>query len=93
MKDEIVETISNAIENLPEECRKIFKLLIYEELKPADVAEMLQISVSTVYNQKSRALQALRIMLSENTLALACLLQMLNFLQIDNLHPANAIFS
>lgn len=93
MKDEIVQTISNAIDNLPDECRKIFKLLIYEELKPADVAEMLQISVSTVYNQKSRALQALRIRLSENSLALACLLQMLACLQIDNLHPATGIIS
>ncbi|HEX6428118.1 MAG TPA: RNA polymerase sigma-70 factor [Niastella sp.] len=91
MKSEIVEAISNAIENLPEECKKIFKLLIYKELKPAEVADMLQISVSTVYNQKSRAVQALRIMLSENSMAIAWLLLTIARLQIDILHPACGI--
>ena len=50
-----MEAIHNAIENLPEECRRIFKVLYYEELQPAEVAELLQISVNTVYVQKSRA--------------------------------------
>ena len=88
IKQEILESISNAIEHLPEECRKIFKLLIYKELTPAEVAEMLQISVSTVYNQKSRALQALRIMLSENSMATILLIFTITRLQIDILHPA-----
>jgi RNA polymerase sigma-70 factor (family 1) len=88
IKQEILESISNAIEHLPEECRKIFKLLIYEELTPAEVAEMLQISVSTVYNQKSRALQALRIVFSENSQATVMLLLTMAQLQIDFLHPA-----
>ena len=91
IKQEILEAISNAIEQLPEECRKVFKLLIYKELTPAEVAEMLQISVSTVYNQKSRAVQALRIMLSENSMAIAWLLLTMARLQIDILHPVSGI--
>ena len=93
IQQEIVEAVSNAIENLPEECKKVFKLLIYNELKPAEVAEMLQISVSTVYNQKSRAVQALRIVFSENSMALAWLLLTLARLQIDLLHPSGGIRS
>jgi RNA polymerase sigma-70 factor (ECF subfamily) len=61
IKAELVEAVRNAIEELPEECRKIFKLLYYEELKPAEIAEDLQISVSTVYVQKGRAMKALKL--------------------------------
>lgn len=91
IKQEILEAISHAIEQLPEECKKVFKLLIYKELTPAQVADMLQISVSTVYNQKSRALQALRMLLSENSMAIAWLLLTMARLQIELLHPASGI--
>jgi len=60
IKDELVELVRKAINNLPAECSRIFKMLFYENLTPNEVAEILQISVSTVYNQKSRAMQALR---------------------------------
>ena len=74
IKDELVEMVRIAIEELPEECRRIFKMLYYEELSPAEVAEILNISVSTVYNQKSRAVKALRITLAEHPLVIAWLL-------------------
>ncbi|MBO9201411.1 MULTISPECIES: RNA polymerase sigma factor [Niastella] len=83
IKAEIVETIHKAIENLPDECRKIFKLLYYDELKPAEVAALLQISVNTVYVQKSRAMQVLRLRLSENQLAVAWLFYTLALLELD----------
>jgi RNA polymerase sigma-70 factor (family 1) len=66
IKTELVEALHNAIGELPEECRRIFKLLYFEGLKPADIAELLQISVNTVYVQKSRAMQALRLSLNNN---------------------------
>jgi RNA polymerase sigma-70 factor (family 1) len=83
IKTEIVEAINQAIENLPEGCRKIFKMLYYEELKPADVAATLEISVNTVYVQKNRALNLLRLKLAENVLAIAWLLHTMALLQID----------
>jgi RNA polymerase sigma-70 factor (ECF subfamily) len=81
IKVEIIEAIHAAIENLPEECRKIFKLLYYEEMKPAEIADRLQISVNTVYVQKSRAIGILRIKLRETPLALAWFLQAMALLE------------
>jgi hypothetical protein len=49
-------------------------MLYYEELSPAEVAGILNISVSTVYNQKSRAVKALRITLAEHPLVITWLL-------------------
>ena len=57
----LVESMHNAIEELSEGCRLIFKLLVYEGLKPSEIAAALQISVNTVYGQKKRAMKALRI--------------------------------
>lgn len=74
IKDELVELVRRAINNLPAECSKIFKMLFYENLTPNEVAEILHISVSTVYNQKSRAMQALRIALADHPLAITLLL-------------------
>lgn len=81
IKDELVELVRRAINNLPTECGKIFKMLFYENLTPNEVAEILQISVSTVYNQKSRAMQALRIALADHPLAITILLAMGIYMQ------------
>jgi RNA polymerase sigma-70 factor (family 1) len=82
IKTEIVEVIYNNIEDLPGECRKIFKLLFYDELKPAEVAARLQISVNTVYVQKSRAVSMLRLKLAEHPLVLAWFIQSLACLEM-----------
>ncbi|OQP54330.1 hypothetical protein A4H97_22875 [Niastella yeongjuensis] len=66
IKADIEETLYKAIEELPEECKKIFKLLFYESLKPAEVADKLNISVSTVYVQKQIAIQKLRLALGDD---------------------------
>lgn len=57
----ILAAIHNAVEELPAECGRVFKMLFYDELEPAEIAVKLNIALSTVYNQKSRALLALRI--------------------------------
>jgi RNA polymerase sigma-70 factor (family 1) len=78
IQDELLDRVHVAIENLPGECRKIFKMLYFDELKPAEVAEILQVSASTVYNQKSLALKALRLALgSEHSFALTLILHIL----------------
>ncbi|WP_166437234.1 RNA polymerase sigma factor [Niastella caeni] len=72
--DELVDRLNAAIENLPEENRKIFKLLYYEQMTPAEIADLLRISVQTVYTQRSRAIRALRLMLADNSLSITWLL-------------------
>jgi RNA polymerase sigma-70 factor (ECF subfamily) len=62
---ELADRINKAIDNLPEKCRQIFILCRFEELKYAEVAERLNISVKTVEMQVSIALKKLRNDLSE----------------------------
>jgi RNA polymerase sigma-70 factor (ECF subfamily) len=88
IRAEIVAAIHTAIESLPDQCRHIFKLLYYEERKPTEVAEQLQISVNTVYVQKSRAVSMLRMRLSDNSLAITWFIYSLALLQM-NLYPAH----
>lgn len=72
--ERLVDKVDAAIENLPERCRDIFKLLYYKQLKPADIAELMDISIDTVYVQKNRAIKALRLMLADDLIAIAWLL-------------------
>lgn len=55
-----IARVQAAIEALPEERRKVFKLSRYEGLKYHEIAERLGISVKTVENQMGKALKTLR---------------------------------
>jgi len=57
---ELAERINRAVQNLPEKCREIFVLCRFEELKYAEIASRLNISVKTVEMQISIALKKLR---------------------------------
>lgn len=52
--------IHKALEKLPEQCRLVFKLSRFEELKYAEIAEQLDISIKTVENQMGKALRIMR---------------------------------
>jgi len=54
-----------AINQLPEQCRTIFHLSRVEELKYAEIAAQLGLSVKTVETQMSRALKKLRVSLAD----------------------------
>ncbi len=57
---ELEKEISDAIESLPDKCRKIFLLNRFDNLTYRKIAEKLGISVNTVKTQMARALQKLR---------------------------------
>jgi RNA polymerase sigma-70 factor (ECF subfamily) len=65
VEDELSLKIDAAIRELPEKCREIFTLNRYEDLKYQQIADKLQISVKTVETQMSKALQHMRLKLSE----------------------------
>jgi len=52
-----------AMEALPAQCRMIFQMSRFEELKYKEIAERLGISVKTVENQMGKALRILRVKL------------------------------
>ena len=58
--NELEYRIKVAMEELPEQCRLVFKLSRFEELKYAEIAEQLSISVKTVENHMGKALKIMR---------------------------------
>lgn len=52
--------IFEAMQALPEQCRLVFQLSRFEELKYQEIADQLQISVKTVENQMGKALKLMR---------------------------------
>jgi RNA polymerase sigma-70 factor, ECF subfamily len=60
MAAELEGQIYNALNKLPEQCRLVFKLSRFEELKYSEIAEQLNISVKTVENQMGKALRIMR---------------------------------
>ncbi|MFH0841184.1 MAG: RNA polymerase sigma-70 factor [Bacteroidota bacterium] len=60
IQQELETRISEAIESLPAECRRIFSLNRFENLSYLEIAEKLGISVNTVKTQMTRALHKLR---------------------------------
>lgn len=57
---ELEMKIQEAMEKLPEQCRIVFKLSRFEELKYSEIAEQLNISVKTVENHMGKALRIMR---------------------------------
>ncbi len=58
--NELERRISEAVEQLPEQCRMVFKLSRFEELKYSEIAEQLNISVKTVESHMGKALKIMR---------------------------------
>lgn len=60
IETEVLTELFQAIDNLPAECRKVFKLSYLEGLPIEDVAGKLDISVYTVKSQRARAKKLLQ---------------------------------
>ncbi|WP_194777680.1 RNA polymerase sigma-70 factor [Pararhodonellum marinum] len=65
MKTELESKIQEALQSLPEQCRLIFKMSRFEELKYQEIADELQISIKTVENQMGKALKLMRLKLKD----------------------------
>jgi RNA polymerase sigma-19 factor, ECF subfamily len=57
---ELQKKISEAMNELPEQCRTIFQMSRFEEMKYREIADRLDISVKTVENQMGKALKLMR---------------------------------
>jgi len=57
---ELHKKIESAINDLPEQCRRIFKMSRYDRLRYKEIAAILNISKKTVENQMIKALRVLR---------------------------------
>jgi RNA polymerase sigma-70 factor (ECF subfamily) len=60
---ELLHDMQLAVENLPDQCKLVFKLIREEGFKYKEVAEILQLSVRTVETQLFRAMKKLSIAL------------------------------
>jgi RNA polymerase sigma-70 factor (ECF subfamily) len=57
--------IRQAIEELPEQCRIIFRMSRFEQLKYQQIADQMGLSVKTVENQMGKALKHMRLKLKD----------------------------
>jgi RNA polymerase sigma-70 factor (ECF subfamily) len=57
---EIHAAVHQAIQQLPPKCREVFRLHYLQGMDYEEIAKELKVSISTVRNQKARALALLR---------------------------------
>jgi RNA polymerase sigma-70 factor (ECF subfamily) len=67
---EVLKRVYKAVNGLPKKCRRVFELTYLEEKSVAEIAALLQISPANVSVQRHRALQLLRLALTDAPLAL-----------------------
>jgi RNA polymerase sigma-70 factor, ECF subfamily len=57
---ELNERIQQAMESMPEQCGRIFKMSRFEQLRYQEIADQLGLSVKTIENQMGKALKIVR---------------------------------
>lgn len=60
VKQELVQMIFEQVDKLPARMQEIFKLSYHADMKPAEIAAQLELSVQTVSNQKTSAIRLLK---------------------------------
>ncbi|MBO9660951.1 MAG: RNA polymerase sigma-70 factor [Chitinophagaceae bacterium] len=75
---EVISELRNEVAKLPEQCAKVIRMLYEDEMKPQEIADELQITVSTVYNQKMRGISLLKKRLPAVSANLGMLLLLMN---------------
>lgn len=74
IKTEVLEIISKEVDQLPEKMRVIFKLLYFEGKNTNEIASELQLSIQTVRNQKTKAIDLLKTSLLKKGLSESAIL-------------------
>jgi len=74
MQANLLQEIYAEIEQLPDRCGQIFKLIFFEGLSTEQIAQQLSLNVQTVRTQKARALQLLRTQLLKKNRIITLLL-------------------
>ncbi|MBL1410432.1 RNA polymerase sigma factor [Sphingobacterium faecale] len=64
---ELIRELSDAIEQLPPQCRAVIKYFLEEGKNAKEIASLLGVSVSTINNQKSKGVALLKKRLSDST--------------------------
>lgn len=64
-RKEVYTVVEKAIDELPEQCRLIFRMSRFEQLKYQEIADKLGLSVKTVENQMGKALKHMRVRLKD----------------------------
>ena len=80
IETEILTILSQEIEGLPDKCREVFKLIYLENRKTDEIAVMLGLSVQTVRNHKTRAIELLKTSFLKKGLSAAMTLAFLLFI-------------
>lgn len=62
---ELERRLSEAMNSLPEQCRTIFQMSRFEEMKYREIADKLGLSVKTIENQMGKALKIMRTQLAD----------------------------
>ncbi|OQP44581.1 hypothetical protein A4H97_09440 [Niastella yeongjuensis] len=70
IKTAVLKQLHSEIENLPPQCKRIFKMAWLEGKKNAAIAEQLSLTEQTVRNQKARAIKILRLALENYNMEL-----------------------
>lgn len=65
VEKELQKKIDDAINLLPEQCGKIFKMSRFEQMKYQEIADQMGLSIKTIENQMGKALKILREQLKE----------------------------
>jgi RNA polymerase sigma-70 factor (family 1) len=75
---ELEKKISKALEELPEQCGKAFRLSRFHHLSYAEIAQVMEISVKTVENHMGKALSIMRTKLADYLVIIFILTNFLN---------------
>ena len=70
IKTLVLQHIHNEIENLPAQCKRIFKMAWLDGRKNAEIAFAMNLTEQTIRNQKARAVKILRLALANYNIEL-----------------------
>lgn len=84
LRARILQEVYNEIEQLPPQCKKIFKLIYTRGMTTREIAEELELSPQTVLNQKAKALNLLRgILAKKNLMPLSAFFQLFLLISLE----------